>query len=45
MGESLKRVANLYSDTIVGMVALDDYVIANDASDRATTTIMAYFAN
>ncbi len=45
MGQTLLRIENLYTDTIHGMVSLDDYVKASDASDRATATIASYFGN
>ena len=45
MGQTLAHIENLYTDTIHGMVSLDDYVKASDQADRATTTIASYFAN
>ncbi|MEI8130340.1 MAG: hypothetical protein WCG55_02430 [bacterium] len=45
MGQTLIHIENLYTDTIHGMVSLDDYVKASDEADRATATISSYFAN
>lgn len=44
MGATLAQVQTIYKDAIGGMVGLDDYVQASNASDRASQAMKSYFA-
>ncbi len=43
MGATLGQMSHFYDDALAGMVGLDDYLRANEATDEATDKLAAYF--
>ena len=44
MAAALPQVEDIYDDALNGMVGINDYVNASNASDSASASMKAYFA-